>query len=152
MRLTADYPPVWLAGFAGLAWLAGRLAPHGPGWQVWPGQALIGLGLLVMAAAIRAMWRHRTTVDPHGQPRALVTDGVFALSRNPIYLGDALILAGLCLVFRAPLAGLVLLPAFMAVISRRFIAREEARLACGFPAAFAGYAARTRRWIGWRRG
>jgi protein-S-isoprenylcysteine O-methyltransferase Ste14 len=131
MRLTLDYPPVWLAGSCAVAWGLGRLVPHGPGWQGLPGWVLILSGLSVMIAAAGTMWRKRTTLDPHGQPAALVTTGVFALSRNPIYLGDALILV----------------PVFMIVISRRFIAAEEARLATAFPDMFAQYRAHTRRWI-----
>lgn len=147
MRLTLDYPPVWLAGCAGLTWITGRLLPHGPDWLRLPGWLLIGAGLaLMLIAALTLLWQG-TTVDPHGQPRSLVTHGIFSLSRNPIYLGDALILAGLCLVWQAPLAGLLLVPGFMVVIDRRFIAREEARLRQLFPQAFAAYAARTRRWI-----
>lgn len=147
MRLTLDYPPVWLAGSCAVAWGLGRLVPHGPGWQGFPGWILILSGLSVMIAAAGTMWRKRTTLDPHGQPAALVTTGVFALSRNPIYLGDALILAGLCLIFAAPVAALILVPVFMIVISRRFIAAEEARLATAFPDMFAQYRAHTRRWI-----
>ncbi|MCF3974644.1 methyltransferase family protein [Paracoccus salsus] len=147
MRLTADYPPVWLAGFAAAGWLVGRVVPHGPSWQVWPGRMLVAAGLLLMVAAAAALLRRRTTVDPHGQPRALVTGGIFARSRNPIYLGDAVILTGLCLIFDAPLAAPILVPGFVAIISRRFIAVEERRLAAAFGTGFADYRSRTRRWI-----
>lgn len=146
MRVTPDYPPIWLAGFVTMAWAVGRVAPHGPDWLRAPGWVLITLAMVLMAAAAWVMLRHRTTVDPHGQPATLVTTGPFSISRNPIYLGDALLLAGLCLLFRAPLA-LLLVPVFVTVITRRFIAREEALLAAAFPAEFATYRTRTRRWI-----
>ena len=45
------------------------------------------------------------------------------------------------------LAGLVLVPLFMAVIQRRFILAEEAGLRQAFPEAFAAFCARTRRWL-----
>ena len=143
MRLTPDYPPVWLATLAVPGWIAGRLWPHGPDWMRIAGWTLVlaGLALLLLAAA--RMLARRTTLDPHGAPGALVTDGVFAWSRNPIYLADALILTGLCAAFGAPLAALVLTPAFVAIVTQRFIRPEETRLA----AAFAAYAARTRRWL-----
>lgn len=147
MRLNADYPPVWLGGFLGLAWVVGWLAPHGPPWQTLPGWLLVVTGVTLMGAAALALWRHRTTLDPHGRPGALVSTGAFAISRNPIYLGDALILSGLCLIFDAPLAALILVPGFLGVIAHRFIAAEEARLAAAFPADFAAYRRRTRRWI-----
>lgn len=147
MRVTADYPPIWLAGLGLAGWLAGRVAPHGPGWLAGWGLPLALLGLALMLWAAWTMLRAHTTVDPHGQPRHLVTTGPFRLSRNPIYLADALILAGLCLAFRAPLAALPLVAGFVAVISARFIGPEEARLAHAFPEAFAAYRQRTRRWI-----
>lgn len=146
MKLTLDYPPIWLLGFAVLAWAAGRLLPMPlPGAGV-AGWLLVVAGLALMAAAALQMLKRRTTLDPHGAPSALVTDGLYRFSRNPIYVADALILAGLALIWQAPLA-LLLVPAFAAVITRRFILPEEARLAARFPAGFAGYAARTRRWL-----
>lgn len=147
MRLTMDYPQLWLAGFAGLGWLIGQVLPHGPDWQRAPGWALVVAGLALMALAAATMRMQRTTLDPYGQPRRMVTGGIFAVSRNPIYLGDALILAGLCLVFSAPLAALLLVPAFAIVIQTRFITREERLLEAAFPSDFADYRTRTRRWI-----
>lgn len=147
MRLTADYPPVWLGGFVLAAWAAGRAAPHGPDWLARAGLALALAGLALMAWAGLTMVRARTTLDPHGQPGRLVTDGPFRLSRNPIYLADAAVLAGACLAFHAPLAALPLVAGFVAVIGARFIGPEEARLARAFPRDFAAYRQRTRRWI-----
>lgn len=144
MSRLLDYPPVWLAIFAALAFLAGRIMPMptvpAPGW------ALVGVGLALMAAAAVTMLRAGATVDPTRRPTALVTHGIFRLSRNPIYLGDALILAGLCLVWQ-PLAVLVLVPGFVLVINRLFIRREEAWLRARDAAAFDAWAARTRRWV-----
>lgn len=144
IRKLLDYPQVWILIFAALAFLAGRILPMpavpAAGW------ALVGLGLALMAVAALTMMRAGATVDPTRQPTALVTHGIFRLSRNPIYLGDVLILAGLCLAWQ-PLAALVLVPAFVLVISRRFIRREEAWLRDRDAAAFDAWAARTRRWL-----
>ena len=63
-----------------------------------------------------------------------------------VMVADAIILAGLCLIWQ-PLAALVLVPAFAAVITRRFIRREEAWLAAHDPDAYTAWAARTRRWL-----
>ncbi|GGH46503.1 isoprenylcysteine carboxylmethyltransferase family protein [Frigidibacter albus] len=142
-----DYPPIWLAGFAVLAWALGAvpLRLFGPsGGTV--GAGLIGAGLLLMLAAAAQMLLARTTIIPHREPGALVTGGVFRLSRNPIYLADALVLAGVIVLRDAPLA-VPLLPLFMAVIQKRFIFGEEARLRAAFGPDFADYAARTRRWL-----
>jgi protein-S-isoprenylcysteine O-methyltransferase Ste14 len=143
-----DVPPVWLAGALALTWLHGAWAPlgaTGAGWRLL-GLGLIaaGLGLIVWAAW--TMHRLRTTVVPHQDPDALVTSGPFAFSRNPIYLGDALVLAGCAIRWQAWVA-LLLVPLFMALIARRFIAGEEARLVRHFGAAFESYASSVRRWI-----
>lgn len=144
-----DIPPVWLALFAVLAWWQPRILPAGPPpgpTALWAGGLLVAAGLLLMAVALISLRRARTTPHPHREPSALVTEGIFRLSRNPIYLGDALILAGLCLRWGAWTA-LVLVPVFIWLIDRRFIHAEEARLARAFGTAFDDYARQTRRWL-----
>jgi protein-S-isoprenylcysteine O-methyltransferase Ste14 len=147
-RQLADLPPVWLAVFAAGAWAVSRmLPPSGLGAAgLWTGRALILLGLLLMALALVEFRRHRTTVIPHKGASALVTSGIYRLSRNPIYLGDALILSGLCLAWDC-LPALILVPAFMFLISNRFIRPEEDRLRTAFGTDFASWSTRTRRWI-----
>jgi len=144
IRKLLDYPQTWILIFAALAFLAGRILPMptvpSAGW------ALVALGLALMAFAALTMIRAGATVDPTRHPTALVTHGVFRLSRNPIYLGDVLILAGFCLVWQ-PLAALVLVPSFILLIHRRFIRREEAWLRDRDADAFDAWAARTRRWL-----
>ncbi len=142
-----DLPPVWLLAAMVAGWALGRLWPLAEaGWTSPAGAALILAGLALMAAAVWEMTRARTTVIPHERPSALVTSGIFRFSRNPIYLGDVLVLAGFLLHWQAVLA-LPLIPLFMWVIRRRFIGPEEARLRAGFGPAFEAWAARTRRWI-----
>jgi protein-S-isoprenylcysteine O-methyltransferase Ste14 len=110
------------------------------------GGALIALGLGLMVAAVFAMWRHHTTVVPHRIPSEIVTDGIYRLTRNPIYLGDAFTLAGFALLFGSP-AGVVFVPVFMAVIQRRFIVEEETWLRTKFSEEFQTWAEKTRRWL-----
>jgi len=144
-----DIPPVWLAGLAALAWLQADRLPVGPpggGWVGLPAGMLVGGGALVMALAVVEMQRARTTVLPHGEPAALVTSGVFRVSRNPIYLGDAMVLAGLALYWGA-WPSLALVALFVWLATDRFIRPEEARLRARFGAAFEAYARRTRRWL-----
>ena len=142
-----DYPPVWLAGFAALAWALGAVPLRlfgAAGGMV--GRGLIAAGALLMLAAAAQMVLARTTLIPRRTPGALVSRGLFRLSRNPIYLADALVLAGVIVLRDAALA-VPLLPLFMAVIQKRFIFGEEARLRAAFGPAFAAYTARTRRWL-----
>ena len=100
-----------------------------------------------MVGAVAQMALAKTTVIPRRNPSALVTRGLFQLSRNPIYLGDALILAGAILWLDAVLA-LPLVFSFVWLIQTRFIRDEEARLTETFGPEFDLWAARTRRWLG----
>jgi protein-S-isoprenylcysteine O-methyltransferase Ste14 len=90
--------------------------------------------------------RYRTTIVPHETPDRLIQTGIFRHTRNPIYLGDALILAGLILRWDAVLA-LPLVPAFVWSIERRFIIPEENRMRRTFRMEFARYCEKTRRWL-----
>ncbi len=145
-----DIPPVWLVAFIALAgWisLADPLAlSFGGDWRMFPSGLLIGWGIVLMTLAIFELRKSKTTVMPHQEAAHLVTSGVFKRSRNPIYLGDALILAGFILRFDAPLA-LPLLPVFVWVIERRFILPEEDRLRRKFSTTWARYETETRRWL-----
>lgn len=143
-----DLPPMWLALFGGLAWGQARWLPvfRFGGWADALGAVLIGAGLLIGVAAVAQFLGNRTTVIPRRTPGKLVQGGIYRLTRNPIYLGDALILGGLILRWDAVLS-LVLIPAFMALIEKRFIRGEEVRIRQEFGAAFDSYAARVRRWL-----
>lgn len=143
-----DLPPVWLLVFLALARLVAERWPLGGGgaWSDLLGGLLVGAGVLLAVFAALVMRRARTTVVPHRVPEALVTEGVFSRSRNPIYLGDVLILAGLTLYWQAWPA-LLLVPLFMWLITDRFIVPEEARMRERFGAAYDAYCARVRRWI-----
>jgi protein-S-isoprenylcysteine O-methyltransferase Ste14 len=143
-----DSPPVWLALHVAGAWVLSYVSPTLFGVVGdWVGKGLIALGILMMGGAIWQMARHKTTVIPRRNPSALVTTGLFSLSRNPIYLADALILLGAVLWLDAALA-LPLVLSFLWLIQTRFIRDEEARLTEGFGPEFDLWAGRTRRWIG----
>jgi len=145
-----DIPPVWLAAAIGLVWFMAtydRLKlSFGPVWPDLAAGLLIGGGLVLMILAVIEMRKWRTTVIPHREAGHLVTSGIFKRSRNPIYLGDALILAGVILRLDVPLA-LPLVPVFVWLIERRFIIPEEDRLRRKFRQAFHRYTQTTRRWI-----
>ncbi len=143
-----DWPPVWtLAGLL-VIWVLAQV-PFMPGFGSFgPGLALASLllGLGLMAMAFLRMRAQGTTVIPHRVPTALVTDGVFAISRNPIYLGDAFVL--LAATFWADtVLGLLVIGGFVWVINDRFIRVEETRLAETFGDAAAEWFNRVRRWI-----
>lgn len=145
-----DLPPVWLVAALVCAWWQADLLPMGRSfggiWASVAGTAFVVAGGFLAGAAVWQFKRYRTTVIPHQTPDAMITTGVFAYSRNPIYVADVMILTGFILRWDA-VVSLVLVPVFMAVITRRFILGEEARLRRKFGHAFDAYAQKTRRWL-----
>jgi protein-S-isoprenylcysteine O-methyltransferase Ste14 len=147
---TIDLPPVWLALFILLAWLQSAYftlgLSFGGAWADLLGGLLVGGGILMMVLAVVEFRKHATTLHPHGTPDRLIQSGIFSRTRNPIYVGDALVLAGLILRFDAVLA-LPLLPIFVWLIEQRFILPEEDRLRRLFRMDFARYESKVRRWV-----
>ena len=143
-----DLPPVWLMAFIGVVWGLGHALPLHIFGVLGDVMAVVlaiaGGGLF--GAAVWEMGRARTTVIPHRAASALVTSGIFRLTRNPIYLGDVAFLLAAILWLDVPLA-LPLVAVFVRVIRVRFIEGEEARLRAGFGAAFEDWSARVRRWL-----
>jgi protein-S-isoprenylcysteine O-methyltransferase Ste14 len=153
------WPPLIVAGLAVAAFTLGRLLPLGRSVLSGEMTAAVGVAVIVAAlgldlAAMLTMRRQRANILPHRAATALVTTGPFAMSRNPIYLGNTLLLAG---------AGLLLGNAwFLAasgvgvwLVTRLAIVREEAHLAVRFGEAWVTYAEATPRWLrlfGWRVG
>lgn len=145
-----DIPPVWLVGALALAWAQTTWLSLGLSfggvWADFLGGLLVGAGLLLIGLAALEFRRHRTTIIPHQEAERLITSGIFSRTRNPIYLADSLILAGLILRWDAVLA-LPLVPLFLWLIERRFVIPEELRLKRKFLASFTAYAQQTRRWL-----
>lgn len=105
------------------------------------GLALEGWGLV-------AFFRARTTFNPLRPERAsaLVAAGPYRFTRNPMYLGWLPVLAGWATWLRSP-ASLVVLPLFVAYLTRFQIVPEERALRARFGAAYEEYVARVRRWL-----
>lgn len=152
--LELKVPPVLL--FAALAAAMYGLARATPAWTLaLPGAAaaavavaLAAIGVVIALAGVVEFRRSRTTVHPQHPEKAsaVVTDGVYRWTRNPMYLGLLLALAG-WVVFLANLAALAGLPAFVAWMNRFQIGPEERVLAAKFSPAYASYCARVRRWL-----
>ncbi|MBL8339155.1 MAG: isoprenylcysteine carboxylmethyltransferase family protein [Rhodoferax sp.] len=117
----------------------------------WPWLLCLAVALLggiVSTAGARAFRRVRTTVNPLHPERAssMVTSGIFRFTRNPMYVGIALVLLGFFLAFGA-LSAILGLPAFVGYITRFQILPEERILEAKFGSAYAAYRARVRRWL-----
>ncbi|MET0555635.1 MAG: isoprenylcysteine carboxylmethyltransferase family protein [Vicinamibacteria bacterium] len=150
--LELKIPPVAVAlatgaAMAALSW-AVPFAAVGVPARVPIGLALALGGIALCAAGVAAFRRARTTVNPMtpDASSSLVAAGVYAHTRNPMYLGFAIILAGWGAAL-ANVAAFSMLPLFVLYIDRYQIAPEEKALAARFGPAFASYAKRVRRWL-----
>lgn len=145
-----ELPPVYLAAFIALAWWQATYYSlglnFGTGLADLLGGLLVGAGLLLMLLAVLEFHRHKTTIIPRRASSSFVQSGIYKRSRNPIYLGDALVLAGLILRWDAVLS-LPLVPVFVWVIEQRFITGEEKHLRHTYRAQYASYLNRVRRWV-----
>jgi protein-S-isoprenylcysteine O-methyltransferase Ste14 len=149
MTRTWLLPPVVLV----LA-LAGMLALHavwpgpsfaGPAWQL--GGSLLtlgGLGLMVFSAGL--FRRRGTAVRPFQESSLLVLEGPYRITRNPMYLGMAMMLTGVGIALGSSIP-LVTIPLFVGFITRRFILVEEQLLLARFGSAYEAYRERVRRWL-----
>ncbi len=98
------------------------------------------------SAAMRRFQAAGTSPIPWRPSSALVTDGPYRFSRNPMYVGMAFLFAGLTFALGA-LVALALLPVVIVVIDRYVIAREEPYLERRFGEAYNEYRTRVRRWL-----
>lgn len=110
--------------------------------------ALVALGAALAVAGVIAFRARRTTVNPltPGASTSVVSSGVYRVSRNPMYLGFLLALAGWA-VYLSNAGAALLLPAFVAYMTRYQIKPEERALLAKFGPEFAQYMSRVRRWL-----
>ncbi len=145
-------PPLLVAGL--IALLMGLAASRLPGIELaWTALLTFALpvlllGLGVCLAGVVSFRRARTTVNPlqPQQASALVEAGIYQYSRNPMYLGFAIILSAWALALASPLT-LLGVVAFLLYMNRFQIEPEERALESLFGESFVRYRARVRRWI-----
>ncbi|MGD9811496.1 MAG: isoprenylcysteine carboxylmethyltransferase family protein [Sphingobium sp.] len=143
-------PPFVYLGFLLIGLAVDRLLPWSLALPVltrWAiGVPLIAAGLLLLLAASGLFRQAGTDVKPWKATSAVVDKGVYAWTRNPMYLGMALLYAGLAIAFRS-ISALALLPLVIAIVRTQVIAREERYLEEKFGSTYLAYKARVRRWL-----
>lgn len=143
-------PPFIFLGFLLIGVAMDRLLSWSLGLTALTRAALavpLVVGGAMLALAARGLFvRAGTDVKPWKTASAIVDTGVYAHSRNPMYIGMALIHAGLAIAFGGP-GTLLLLVIVLAIIRTQVIAREEAYLEGKFGDAYRAYKARVRRWL-----
>jgi protein-S-isoprenylcysteine O-methyltransferase Ste14 len=113
-------------------------------WTIASSLMLIGSSLA--ATGIRNLSRAGTPIPTNKPTRALVTTGLHAWTRNPIYLGLFLVYGGIGIATRSPWVLILMLPLAI-TIRYGVVGREEAYLERRFGAAFRDYKTRVRRWL-----
>src|SRR5262245_16909716 len=148
---SVPWPPILFAGALVAALLLGRHLP-----LAWPGLDDLGArivgyafglaGLALTGWGLVTLHRGKTNILPHKRADRLVTEGAFHFRRNPIYMGEVLILFGL-----AQATGniwlAIMAPVFALAILVLAILPEERHLEARFGEEYLQYKARTRRWF-----
>ena len=142
-------PPLIFAGILAVGLLANKAYPLGflpRGLRRTVGPALILGGFLVGILGLRELRRAGTNVDPYKPSTAIVDEGPYRFTRNPLYVGMTCIYVGISALSNA-LAPVLLLPFVLTVMRRGVIEREERYLEDKFGEEYRAYKRRVRRWI-----
>jgi protein-S-isoprenylcysteine O-methyltransferase Ste14 len=120
--------------------------PFGGSGRFFVAAILLVIGIAMLRSAM-ARFRAAGTNVPTPMPSlALVTNGLYAFSRNPIYISLTTIYLGLAVAADSVWSVILLVPILM-LIRYGVIAREERYLARKFNGAYVDYRNRVRRWI-----
>ena len=137
-------PPLLAGLLLHFLWTPLRFFPewwigHAVGWP------LVVAGVLLSAWAIRTMCRAGEDPDAYKPTTAIVANGPYALSRNPIYVSFIAVYVGIALLVNT-LWLIIFLPVGIALLHYGVIAREESYLERVIGDEYLKYKARVRRW------
>ena len=148
LRPPAMLPPHYFCAalviMAAAGWLDGSQLIGG-GWQLL-GIVPVMLGVALAVAGARRFGVAQTSIVPFTQSSTLVTEGVFRVSRNPMYLGMLLALTGVAVLLNGYLPWLVV-AVFTAILQFRFVQPEEQLMEATFGDDYRCYRTRFRRWL-----
>lgn len=145
-------PPFLFLGALALGCLLSLVLPIGPrlaspnGLALGVGVTFVAIGLALAVLSIRRFRLAGTSVVPGEPSTALVVEGPYRLTRNPIYIGFVLLYFGLAIILTS-LWVLVLLIPVLIVLQRGVVEREETYLERQFGDAYRKYQARVPRWL-----
>lgn len=143
------HPPFLYAGALVVGALLDRLIPLpilAPGGGLVPGVVLIVLAGCLAAWCFGLFRRAGTNVPTHKPSTAIVTDGPYRFSRNPIYIALTTLSAGIAIWVNSWWMLGLLVPTFV-IMNIGVIDREERYLAAKFGDEYLSYKARVRRWL-----
>lgn len=144
-------PPLIYAAFFFLSLLPEKFFPMGrrglnSNYAQAAGWVLIALTILIIALALGKFALTKNTLATVKPARSLQTTGIYAFTRNPMYLGLVLLYTGLA-IFIGNWWTLILLPLLIVVIQQYVIKKEEVYLKTAFGEGYNTYTRKVRRWI-----
>jgi len=142
-------PPLVFLGYLIGALISNWIIPFPTPWvfilRIVGGLA-VAAGILFVISAFSQMRKAHTSLDPRQTTTALVTEGPYRFTRNPIYLGFFLIYLGFTLL-AGTLWGLIASPFLIWTITHAVIQAEEIYLDKKFGDTYKEYRSRVRQWI-----
>lgn len=148
-RTRGPLPPFYFLSAILMSWALHEWLPlvHLLDWPWrWAGALFLAAGATSASVANRQFSTRGTGVKPFQPSSALVTDGIYRLSRNPMYTGMILTLSGEALLFGS-LGPWLIIPPYMWLITSFFIKKEEAGLSLQFGEVYDEYRRNVRRWL-----
>ena len=144
-------PPLIYAGGIAGGWLLNRwrslpITPGASMGRVMVGALFVAIYLVLFGAAFVGFRRARTTLIPNRPAAALVTGGIYGITRNPMYVSLIALYLGVTLFINTWWPAF-LLPLVILIVDRAVIAREERYLSEAFSAEYGAYRSRVRRWL-----
>ena len=110
------------------------------------GVGLIAFGIFIVVWPAATFGKVGTPIKPLEESTQLVTNGMYRITRNPMYLGMVAILLGIAVLF-GNITPFVIVPIFAWLIQTRFVKLEEALLAETFGAEYTRYKQQVRQWL-----
>ncbi len=111
------------------------------------GLPILAIGLITAMAGKRVFKKLEANVMTFDEPTLLITQGIYQYTRNPMYLGFAVALAGFCILAGASTMSLLLTASFIVITDRWYIAYEEKMMRKKFGSDYETYCQSVRRWI-----
>lgn len=147
------YPPVYFIGGLGLIFFFDSIWP-GPFFALsealeftaWFGLSLSLAGIVIFFHSASLFLKNETRLTPFEESTYLIKEGAYRFSRNPIYLGMILVLAGVEIALGMGLGFFVCL-AFFFIIRNRFVLPEEVHMEEAFGENYLEFKKTTRRWL-----
>ncbi len=144
------HPALLFLLFLGCGATLRRLLPQSLGlagpWRLWvPGTVLLA-ALTLLGWSLWTFWRHRASPEYGNPVLVLLRTGPYRFSRNPLFITNALLYAGLAMALDN-LWAVCLVPVLVLALGRVVITREEPFLAERFGEAYADYRRQVRRWL-----